>query len=142
MNVSTAIGTDGHVANGFAFSFHTPGGEMKIEITETTEQVHAYCKEYLARHPNLLPPRFDVDEMRKLRYAAIRERWGDVDPAALLEQARVNSLVAVGYRGAALECEMKRNEAVYDVEKLNALIRKAEESGVDPRTILWDQALA
>lgn len=60
---------------------------MTVAITETMEQVHKHLEKYLALHREL------TDE-RVLMHDAIRERWGDVDPAALLEQAEVNSLTA------------------------------------------------
>lgn len=60
---------------------------MTVAITETMEQVHKHLEKYLALHREL------TDE-RVLMHDAIRERWGDVDPAALLEQAEVNSLAA------------------------------------------------
>lgn len=58
-----------------------------VAITETMAQVHKHLERYLALHREL------TDE-RELMARAIRERWGDVEPAALLEQAEVNSLAA------------------------------------------------
>jgi len=64
---------------------------MIVAITETMEQVHKHLEKYLALHREL------TDE-REVMNAAIRERWGDVDPPMLLEQAEVNSLAAARMR--------------------------------------------
>jgi hypothetical protein len=49
------------------------------------EQVHEHCKKFLAMHK-------EIFEDAEILAQAIKERWGNVDPAALLERAELNSL--------------------------------------------------
>lgn len=58
-----------------------------IAITETMEQVHKHCEKYLALHREI------HDEAEILRQA-VHERWGEVDPRDVLQQAEINSLAA------------------------------------------------
>lgn len=60
---------------------------MTVAITETMEQVQKHIEKYLALHP-------EITDNLTLMHEAIRERWGDVDSAALLEEAELNSLAA------------------------------------------------
>lgn len=175
---------------------------MNIAITETMEQVHKHLEKYLALHREL------TDE-HQLMHDAIRERWGDVDPAALLEQAEVNSLKqarlkliadpkknpwittnvqgdlfnsvsvrvpailmidgkprpyyevsildglelwrarqdakkdeANGFRDAAQQRDNESAEAANEAEKLESLVRKALDNGIDPRTVMYARAEA
>lgn len=175
---------------------------MNIAITETMEQVHKHLEKYLALHREL------VDE-RTLMHDAIRERWGDVDPAALLEQAEVNSLAAArmklisnpktnpwittsaqgdlfnavsmrvpsmlmvdgkprpyyeasiidglewwrarqdakkdeanGLRDAARLRDDESDEAAAEAEKIEAMVRRAIDNHIDPRTVMYAKAQA
>lgn len=58
-----------------------------IAVTETMEQVHKHCEKYLALHR-------EIADEGEILTQAIRERWGDVEPRDVLEQAELNSLAA------------------------------------------------
>lgn len=62
-----------------------------VVVTETMEQVHKHCEKYLALHREI------TDESAILTLA-IRERWGEADPADVLMQAEQNSLAAARMR--------------------------------------------
>lgn len=166
-------------------------------ITETMEQVHKHVEKYIAVHKET------VDDHEALVHA-IRERWGEVDHLAILEQAELNSIAAsrrkllsdrrtnpwiethaqgdlfdaVGvkipsmllidgkprpyyqvsileglewwrarqdnkateasaFRTAADARDQEASEATSEAEKLEKLISRAMDHGVDPRSVLY-----
>lgn len=175
-------------------------GPQEIGITETMEQVQRHVEKYLALHRELL------DE-REVLALAVNERWGSVDPAALLFKAELNSLVvarakmlanpkknrwvdtnvqgdmfnatsvkvpqvlvidgkprpyyeasvldglewwrarqdakkdeASTFRAAADQRDADSVEAAAEAEKLEAIVRKAMDNGIDPRTVKYAKA--
>jgi len=56
-------------------------------ITETMEQVQKHIERYLALH-------VEITDDAQIMNEAIRERWGQVAPSAVLEQAEINSIKA------------------------------------------------
>lgn len=171
-----------------------------IAITETMEQVHKHCEKYLALHR-------DINDEAEILRKAVQERWGDVDPRDVLQQAEINSLAAARmkmiinpkknpwvttnaqgdlfndvpvrvpsvliingnpmpyyeasildglewwrarqdakteeatrYQEAANQREAEGVEAAAEAEKLEAIIRRCMDNGVDPREVKYAKA--